>query len=86
MKKIKAAFVGIGGYGGTVLREILDRKAEDIEIVAAADPYPQSSALYEELRGMGVPVYTDMERHKRALRKADDGRRARHICFAISAK
>lgn len=61
MKKIKAAFVGIGGYGGTVLREILDRKAEDIEIVAAADPYPQSSALYEELRGMGVPVYTDME-------------------------
>ena len=61
MKKIRAAFVGIGGYGGVILKEVLEKKDEGVEIVAAADPYAEKSPCLQALRDAGVPVFADMD-------------------------
>lgn len=62
MNKIRVAFVGIGGYGGVILNEIFQKPMEGFEIVAAVDPFPEKSACFQELRSIGIPIYSDIEK------------------------
>ena len=84
MKKIRAAFVGIGGYGGVILKEVLEKKDEGIEIVAAADPYAEKSPCLQALRDAGAVWGYDLpylltgvyNRHpSSAIRYIRDGRK-----------
>lgn len=61
IKEPKVAFVGIGGYGGTVLKEIFETSTEGFSVVAAVDPYAEKSPCFDRLRRFGVPMYATME-------------------------
>jgi predicted dehydrogenase len=58
---LRVALVGIGGYGQIYTRILLeDAAAYDVEFIAAIDPQPERSALWEPLQEAGIPVYADL--------------------------
>lgn len=61
MEQIKVAFVGIGGYGGTVLQEIFHKSLQGFEIVSVVDPYADRSICYDAVCKMGIPQFGSME-------------------------
>ncbi len=68
-KKVTVLLVGIGGYGGVYLEELLHRsRGELYRIVGAADPYADRSKYMEELRSRGIPVYGTVEEFYREQR------------------
>lgn len=57
-KKVTVLLVGIGGYGGVYLDELLHKpRGEQFRIVGAADPYADRSQFMDELRSRRIPVY-----------------------------
>lgn len=61
MKPLRTALVGISGIGGYHLG--LLHEAEDIELVAVADKWPEKPAVVEatkSIREWGLPVYDDI--------------------------
>ena len=61
MKPVRTALVGISGIGGYHLG--LLHEAEDIELVAVADKWPEKPAVVEataKVKEWGVPVYGDI--------------------------
>ena len=75
MGKIKVAFVGIGGYGGVILKEIYETSLEGFEIVAAVEPFPEKTVCYDRICADKIPIYADMEtmfaQTKKAGKKPD---------------
>jgi len=61
MKQVKVALVGIGGYGGNAVNDILHNPDPLINLVAVVEPYPERCALYGELMEKKVPAYTNMD-------------------------
>lgn len=61
MKKVKVVLVGIGGYGGAYVEDILRNPDELIELVGVVDPYPERCVLINELREKGISIYYDMD-------------------------
>lgn len=62
MKTVTLLCVGIGGYGGVLLNELLKNEArQGIRIAAAVEPYPASCPLAGELEARGTAIYPDME-------------------------
>lgn len=70
MEQVRIALVGIGGYGGIYVNELLPvgRDAR-VRLAAAIDPQPERCSRLEELRESNVPVYPSLEefyRHDQA--------------------
>lgn len=60
--RVKVALVGIGGYGDSYVRALLqDPRAADVEFVAGADPAPQRCRRLADLQARGIPVYPSLE-------------------------
>lgn len=60
--KVKILLVGIGGYGGLYVNEVLNPKNSDkMELVGIVDPYPQSCPRLSELINICGQPYADME-------------------------
>lgn len=59
---VSIVLVGIGGYGNTYVRALLDSpKSHRFRIVGAADPHPEGCHRYAELRDMGIPIYANLQ-------------------------
>ena len=71
MKNVTVVIAGIGGYGGTVLKNLLP-KLEDwgITLVGAVDPAWAASPYWPELEKLGVPHFDSLEAFYQE-RKAD---------------
>lgn len=62
MKKITLLMVGVGGYGGVYMSELLHAdRAERFQIVGAVDPYAENSPFYKEIRERSIPIYDTVE-------------------------
>lgn len=62
MKKTKIALIGIGGFGNQYVNALLsDPRAQQAEIVGACDPRPEGCARLEELKALGVPLFSGPE-------------------------
>jgi len=60
MKQVNVVLVGIGGYGGTMVDEFVNRPTSSMKLVGVVDPYPERCAFLENLKEMNVPFYSDM--------------------------
>jgi predicted dehydrogenase len=59
--RVSIVLVGIGGYGTTYVRALLKHQGRgDFCITGIVDPNPQGCAHYDELREMGIPVYSNL--------------------------
>ena len=61
MKCVNVVLVGIGGYGNTFVREILEKTDSKINLTGVVDPYPEGCSLISELKIRKIPIYLDME-------------------------
>ena len=61
LRPIRVLLVGIGGYGTTYVREILENPDELIELVGVVDPFPERCMWLEALKLREVPIYCNME-------------------------
>jgi predicted dehydrogenase len=65
------ALVGIGGYGNSYVKELLDRStAGTIKFAGAIDPSPGGCERLSEIRDRGIPLYDSLENFSRR-EKAD---------------
>ncbi|MBA2480968.1 MAG: Gfo/Idh/MocA family oxidoreductase [Planctomycetes bacterium] len=56
---VTVALVGLGGYGGTYLRALLDpAHADRVQLVAGIDPEPHRCKDIDELRARGIHLFT----------------------------
>jgi predicted dehydrogenase len=60
--RVKAALVGISGYGLSYLDALLNgnRAAQEVELVAAVDPMAEQSRRVEDLRERRIPIYPSL--------------------------
>jgi len=61
VERVNVVLVGIGGYGGTFVAEILNNTNPKINLTGVVDPYPERCSLISELRKNNIPVFPDME-------------------------
>ena len=58
---VDIVLVGIGGYGGNYVNELLDKRSDDCRIVGVVDPFATNCARLSELLELGVEVYDDLD-------------------------
>jgi len=61
MKSIDVVLIGIGGYGNTFVKDILERKDALINLAGVVDPFPDRCRYINELKSNNVQIYSDME-------------------------
>lgn len=61
MRQVSVVLVGIGGYGGTMVREIMENPSPYIKLAGVVDPYPERCTYIEELKKMNVPICASMD-------------------------
>ena len=61
MKKVNVVLVGIGGYGGTFVKEVLANTNPKINLAGVVDPYPERCLFIDELKSNNIPVFPDMD-------------------------
>ena len=62
MENVTIVIAGIGGYGNTVLKNMLPNlSAWGITLVGAVDPAWEKAPLWPELEAMGVPHFDSLE-------------------------
>ena len=62
-KIVEIVLVGIGGYGGCYVNELLDsRDNNSIKIVGVVDPYAENCARLSELTDIGVKIYDSLDK------------------------
>jgi predicted dehydrogenase len=60
-KKVTIALVGISGYGGTYVNQLLEpHKEGKIEIVGAIDPVPERSNYVDDFKALNIPIFADL--------------------------
>lgn len=57
---MKVVLVGVGGYGRTYARRLLEENSQ-IEFVGAVDPFIEQALDYEEIKARGIPIYSDLK-------------------------
>lgn len=60
MKQVNIVLIGIGGYGETYVKDILESSNPIINLVGAVDPYPEKCKHYAELKRKDIPIYSDI--------------------------
>ncbi|MBA3707304.1 MAG: Gfo/Idh/MocA family oxidoreductase [Planctomycetes bacterium] len=69
---VSVALVGIGGYGETYLRGLLDdQKSHLVAMVAAIDPAPDRCSRLSDVQRRGIPVFPDLATYFKAGGGAD---------------
>ena len=59
---LSVAVVGVGGYGQTYLRMLLNPKLDlPVKMIAGIDPFAQSSPMYPDLVAAGIPLYDTLD-------------------------
>ncbi len=59
---IKIVLVGIGGYGGFYVDEILNRgSSRNVQIAGVVDPKPENCRRYREINELKIPIYNRLE-------------------------
>ena len=58
---VKVVLVGIGGYGNTIVAELLAKPNSLVNLVGVVDPYPERCRCLDQLKARKVPIYSDME-------------------------
>lgn len=61
MKSAKVVLVGIGGYGGTFARELMNNPREIIKLAGVVDPFPENCCVIDKIKEKNVPIYKSME-------------------------
>ncbi|MBQ2889867.1 MAG: Gfo/Idh/MocA family oxidoreductase [Clostridia bacterium] len=61
MEQVSVLLVGIGGYGETMVHEIMENPSPYIKLAGVVDPYPERCTYIEEIKKMGVPVCASMD-------------------------
>ena len=62
MKTVTVVIAGIGGYGNTILKNILPNlETWGIKLAGAVDPNWQAAPLWSELEKLGVPHFNSLE-------------------------
>jgi len=65
MEEMSIALVGIGGYGGIYIENLLANEGEKsrkhkVRLVAGIDPYAERTPNSQTLREAGIPIYADL--------------------------
>lgn len=59
--RIKLALVGMGGYGGFYLRELLcPAEAAPFQLAGIVEPRPERCRLIQEVKNRHIPVFPDL--------------------------
>lgn len=61
MEQVSVLLVGVGGYGGTMVHEIIENPSPKIKLAGVVDPYPERCTYIEALRNMDIPICASME-------------------------
>ena len=62
MDTVRTVLAGVGGYGVTYLKTILDHPGTaPVELEACVDPFASNSPYYSRLQEAGIPVYDTLE-------------------------
>ena len=61
MEQVSVLLVGIGGYGETMVHEIMENPSPYIKLAGVVDPYPERCTYIEEIKKMGLPVCAGMD-------------------------
>ncbi len=90
---MKVALVGIGGYGDSYVRALLDAQAgveaAGVELIGAVDPDPQRCPHLDELRRRRIPIHNDLDllyadaRPDLVMMATPIHLHAAHTCFAL---
>lgn len=60
---VNILLVGISGYGGEYLRELLAYKDKTIRLTGVVDIAPQKSDYYDTIIDRGIPIYNSLEEY-----------------------
>ena len=61
-KDISIVLVGIGGYGNTYVKDLLEGgPKEGVRIVGAVDPYPAGCRYLDQMKQLGIPIYDTLD-------------------------
>lgn len=59
---VRIVLVAVGGYGNTYVNALLDHGAEHgCRIVGVVDPFADGCRRLEELKSLGIPIYSDLD-------------------------
>lgn len=58
--KVTILLVGMSGYGGSYLRELLSNQYEGAYLVGVVDINPEKSSYYQEINNSGIPIYISL--------------------------
>lgn len=62
MERIKIALIGIGGFGNQYVNTLLtDERKSSVMITGVCDPRPEGCVHLDDLKALGIPVYSDPE-------------------------
>ncbi len=61
MRQVSVLLVGIGGYGGTMVQEIIENQYGKIKLAGVVDPYPERCTYIEDLKQMNIPICASMD-------------------------
>ena len=61
-KDISIVLVGIGVYGNTYFKDLLEGgPKEGVRIVGAVDPYPAGCRYLDQMKQLGIPIYDTLD-------------------------
>jgi predicted dehydrogenase len=60
-RQLTIALLGIGGFGENYLRALLDESDTSARLVAGVDPEPQRCSRLQQLKMLGIPIYSDID-------------------------
>ena len=60
-RELSVVLAGIGGYGRTYLRHLLDPRPGEFRLAAVADPAAERSDRYPDVLARGIPVFRSLD-------------------------
>lgn len=60
-KEVSILLVGIGGFGGSYVNELLENEERDFKITGVVDPLAEQASCYPALREKNIPFYAELE-------------------------
>ena len=61
-KDISIVLVGIGGYGNSYVKDLLEGEPkEGVRIVGAVDPNPAGCRYLDQIKQLEIPIYESLE-------------------------
>jgi predicted dehydrogenase len=61
-EQLAVALIGLGGFGENYLRGLIDEYDGSAKLIAGVEPEPQRCRRIEQLKNLGIPIYSEIER------------------------